>query len=373
MSTSNSRPRRSASAPAPAPARAVSAKARPIRRGILAGGNWIIDHVKIVDTYPAPERLANILGQSQGTGGSPYNVLLDLAKLGIDIPLSGAGLVGRDALGKLILEDCAAHGVETRFLRATAEASTSFTDVFTVQSSGQRTFFHCRGANALWDAKDLDFKKTKARLFHLGYLLLLDRLDAVAKDGSTLAAKLLAAAQAAGLKTCIDVVSESSDRFKAVVGPALKHADYAIMNEYEAGQITGFKVRPGEKLDTASLRHAAGAILQLGVRELVVIHFPEGCFARSRDGQDYWQSSLKVPAKAIAGTAGAGDAFCAGVLAGLHEGWEVPRSLLTGVCSAAMSLTDPTCTGGMKPLAQVLALAKKWGIRPPLEGSENSE
>ena len=71
----------------------------------------------------------------------------------------------------------------------------------------------------------------------------------------------------------------------------------------------------------------------------------------------------------VAGTAGAGDAFCAGVLAGLHEGWELQRSLLTGVCAAAMSLTDPTCTGGMKPLDQVMALAKKWGVRPPLDES----
>ena len=66
-----------------------------------------------------------------------------------------------------------------------------------------------------------------------------------------------------------------------------------------------------------ALRHAAGALLQQGVRELVVIHFPEGAFARTRKGEDFWQSSLKLPPKYIAGTAGAGDAFCAGVLYGL--------------------------------------------------------
>jgi len=339
----------------------------PRRRGLLAGGNWIIDHVKLIDTYPAPEQLANIHGQSSGTGGSPYNILINLAKMEADLPLSGAGLVGRDALGAEILADCKRHGVDTQFISQTAEASTSYTDVFTVEKSGQRTFFHCRGANALWDGSDLDFAKSKARIFHLGYLLLLDRMDKLDARGNTRAAALLAAAQAAGLKTCIDVVSEASDRFKAVVAPALKHVDYAIMNEYEAGQVTGFKIRREGKLDIPSLKHAAGEILHLGVRELVVIHFPEGCFARSRGGKDLWQSSLKVPAKAIAGTAGAGDAFCAGVLLGLHEGWELPRALLTGVCAAAMSLTDPTCTGGMKPLAEVMALAKKWGVRPPLE------
>ncbi|HKQ40778.1 MAG TPA: carbohydrate kinase family protein, partial [Verrucomicrobiae bacterium] len=52
------------------------------RRGLLAGGNWIIDQVKLIDVFPKLEQLANIRNQTQGTGGAPYNVLLDLAKLG---------------------------------------------------------------------------------------------------------------------------------------------------------------------------------------------------------------------------------------------------------------------------------------------------
>src|SRR5204863_9021181 len=126
----------------------------------------------------------------------------------------------------------------------------------------------------------------------------------------------------------------------------------------EAGKTTGFKIRqPDGRLDTVALRHAAGALLQQGVRELVVIHFPEGAFARTRKGEDIWQSSLKLPAKFIAGTAGAGDAFCAGVLFGLHEGWALNKSLLTGVCAAAASLSHPTCTNGMLELGGCLALA----------------
>ena len=121
------------------------------------------------------------------------------------------------------------------------------------------------------------------------------------------------------------------------------------------------------KLDTVAVKHAAGALLQQGVREVVVIHFPEGAFARTRMGEDVWQSSLKLPAKYIAGTAGAGDAFCAGTLLGLHEGWELKRSLLTGVCLAAASLSDATCTNGVRSLNSSLALAKKFGFRPKLE------
>jgi sugar/nucleoside kinase (ribokinase family) len=338
------------------------------RRGILAGGNWIIDQVKMVDVYPQREQLANIRGQSQGTGGAPFNVLVDLAKMPAPFPLHAAGLVGNDELGARVLEICRGHGIDTKFLKQAPLVKTSYTDVMTEEGNGRRTFFHYRGANARWDGKDLDFSKVKARIFHLGYLLLLDALDAPDPAHGTKAARLLAAAQEAGLKTSVDVVSEDSDRFAKTVGPALKHVDFCILNEIEAGKTTGFKVRDAQgALDPVAIKHATGALLQLGVRELVVVHFPEGGFGRTRKGEEVWQSSLKLPASAIVGTAGAGDAFCAGMLLGLHEGWDLARCLRTAVCVAAASLSDATCTDGVKSLKSSLALAKKHGVRPRLD------
>ena len=66
----------------------------------------------------------------------------------------------------------------------------------------------------------------------------------------------------------------------------------------------------------------------------------------------------------------AGDAFCAGMLLGLHEGWDLPRCLLTAVCVAASSLSHPTCTGGVKSLKATLALASKYGLKPALDSGE---
>src|SRR5438552_5739700 len=114
------------------------------RRGLLGGGNWIIDQVKMIDVFPQREQLANIASQSQGSGGAPYNVLVNLAKLGADFPLYGAGLVGKDALGDLILADCRQHKIDTKYLRSTSAAATSYTDVMTEQPNGRRTFFHYR-------------------------------------------------------------------------------------------------------------------------------------------------------------------------------------------------------------------------------------
>lgn len=342
------------------------------RTGILAGGNWIVDAVKIIDRWPQQDALANILSTTKGTGGSPFNVLVDLALMGAGFPLEATGLVGADENGRWIVEQCASHGIGTRALIHTDAAPTSYTDVMTVQENGRRTFFHARGANALLDAPHFDLSETGARIFHLGYLLLLDRLDAPSATHGTVAAEVLARAQDAGMKTSIDTVSEDSDRFAKIVLPALKHVDVCIMNEFEAARVTGRRVRLGDAhtsapgaagLDRKELRLAMEQMLDAGVRERVVIHFPEGGCALGRDGTWHEHGSVQLPGDYIKGAAGAGDAFTAGVLLGWHEGKPVEEWLRIGVCAAAANLSDETCTGGLKPLAECLALGEKFGFR----------
>src|SRR5271168_3859388 len=126
-------------------------KTSTTRSGLLAGGNWIIDQVKIIDVYPQREQLANIRAQSQGGGGSAYNILTDLAQLGAPFPLMGAGLVGEDELGRHILAHCRQNRIDCAHLASTPLAATSYTDVMTEERDGHRTFFHYRGANALWN------------------------------------------------------------------------------------------------------------------------------------------------------------------------------------------------------------------------------
>ena len=58
------------------------------------------------------------------------------------------------------------------------------------------------------------------------------------------------------------------------------------------------------------------------------------------------------------------------MLYGLHEGWDLQRCLLTGVCIAAASLSDATCTAGVKSLNTSLALARKFGFAAPLDAGD---
>lgn len=90
------------------------------RKGLIAGGNWIVDHIKLIDCWPPEETLASIQEESSSSGGSPFNILKDLALLGAPFPLEAVGLVGDDELGRWARADCKAHGITTRQLRQPA-------------------------------------------------------------------------------------------------------------------------------------------------------------------------------------------------------------------------------------------------------------
>lgn len=331
----------------------------PPRSGLLAGGNWLIDHVKRLDVWPPQDTLAHILSETWANGGAPYNVLKNLARLGAPFPLAGVGLLGADADGDRILADCRAHGIDTAQLRLTPDAPTSYCDVMTEAATGRRTFFYQAGANARLAPEHFDFTPTRAKRFHLGYLLLLDGLDAL-DAGVPRAASVLRRAREAGLQTSLDCVSEPGDRFHHVVRPVLPEVDVLFANDFEAEKLTGVALRPDGPTSApavSAVELAAAHLLEAGVREWAILHFPEGACARHRDGAVHWQPSVRLPAERIRGTAGAGDALAAGVLLGLHEAWPMPRALQLGVAAAAASLTDETCSAGVGSVDECLRLA----------------
>lgn len=333
------------------------------RSGILAGGNWIVDKLKFVDTWPQQDALANILSESAGNGGGPFNVLVDLARMGAPFPLAGVGLIGKDVDGQWISTECARHHINSSRLQTHPTAHTSYTDVMTVKPTGRRTFFHQRGANAFLGDEHFDFTNTSSKLFHLAYLLLLDRLDQPDAEFGTVAARTLQRAQRAGCETSIDVVSEDSYRFKELVLPTLPFVDYCFLNEFEIERTTGIEINQKQGMNLAALKTAASILIQAGVRKWVIVHFPEGAYALGRDGRLHFQASLAIPPSKIVGTVGAGDAFAAGVLYGLHEKQSIETALHYGVCVAASCLAGAGASDGVCPLKECLALAETYSIR----------
>lgn len=333
------------------------------RKGILAAGNYIIDIVKIIDDWPDQEALVSISAQEKSNGGGAFNVLKDLAYLKADFPLHAMGCIGKDAYGDMVLSELSSLGIGTQHMQLHESEPTSFTDVMTVKHNGKRTFFHARGANKYFDVDKNALAASDAKIFYLAYLMLLDNLDSF--DGERTKASLaFEEAKKNGLITTADIVSTRSPEFRKIVSSSLPYIDYLFINELEAEMLTGIKLTDYDFVpDAKACIEACNIILEQGVNNWVVLHFPYGAIAVSKQGEVYKQGSVIIPQELIVGAVGAGDAFAAGVLAGVHNDKPMQECLKLGVATSAMCLQAASSSEGVKPISECLAFAEQYRFR----------
>ncbi|HHY81587.1 MAG TPA: carbohydrate kinase family protein [Clostridiales bacterium] len=333
-----------------------------MKKGICCAGNMIVDITYPIETWPRQNELTHITeGITRSTGGSVCNTVMDLAKLDPNMHLIASGIAGHDAEGEFILQELGKYpNIDLSMVKRTG--STSFTVVMSNNQTKERTFFQYAGANAYYGEEHIDWDRLDVNILHIGYILLLPHLDEEDAEYGTRMARLLCRAQNQGIKTSIDVVSETGDRFKRLVTPALKYTDYCIINELEAQQTTGVLLRDENGiLHRENMKEALEKLCEMGVSTWAVIHCPElGCGLDSK-GNYYEVSSLKLPKGYIKGTVGAGDAFCAGVLYAAETGMPLPEGLKLGACTAAASLSEVNATDGVKTVSEVLKLYDLYG------------
>ena len=320
-----------------------------MRKGIIGAGNWIVDIIKTIDRFPKEGELCNILTQEVAGGGGPCNVLFDLAAMEVDIPLYAMGRIGVDGNGDYLFDEITKRNINSDLIIRDASRPTSYTDV--MSGNGKRTFFSSRGTNSNLDYDDFVNINLNAKIFYLGYLLLLDKLDAADPEYGTCGAKVLKLMQEKGYKTLVDFVSEAPEKFRKVVKAALPYIDYLVINEIEAGNTFEEEIRLDDNsLDFAAMERVAKKFYESGVKDLVVFHYPEGAFVMTKDGKSQLFESCKIDKKDIVGTNGAGDAFCAGILYGLHEDLPIEETIAIANWSALCNLSSPSASGGARSL-----------------------
>ena len=317
----------------------------------------IVDITYPIETWPNQNELTHITeGIQSSTGGSVCNTITDLARLDPKLRLVASGFAGHDTEGDFILQEMRKYpNIDLSMVKR--DGRTSFTAVMSNNQTKERTFFQHAGANAYYCEEHIDWDKLDVDIFHIGYILLLPALDAADNEYGTKMARLLHRAQKQGMKTSIDVVSESGDRFARLVTPALKYSDYCIINELEAQQTTGITLRDENgKLHTENMPLALQKLKELGVSTWAVIHCPEVGCGIDENGK-YWEvPSLKLPKGYIKGTVGAGDAFCAGILYAAEMDMPMETALKLGACAAAASLREVNASDGVTSCQEVLKL-----------------
>ena len=334
-----------------------------MRNGIIGAGNLIVDKIKVIDRWPGEGNLCNIRSTVSSAGGGPCNVLFDIAAADPSIPLYIAGRIGNDDDGSYLLKTIAGHGVDSTNVIRSATAPTSYTDV--MSGDGKRTFFHCRGASAEFSAEDILKINAPAKFFYLAYLLLLDSLDAMDENGEPKARQALHALREKGYKTVVDFVSEAPDKFRRTVLPVLPEIDILIINELEGACCSGIEVRSADgKLLADKLPAIVDFLLKQGVKDTVVIHFPEGAVGKQKNGKYFYTPSCYIDKKDLVGSNGAGDAFAAGVMYALHENWELERALKLGSAFSNFNLRSVTTTEGAVSLKTMLDFLQNCKYSP---------
>lgn len=331
------------------------------KKGIAVAGNIVTDIVKNIERYPEAGTLANITSLTSAVGGCAPNVGIDLVKIDPHLSVYAFGRVGTDENGRFILSKLAANGVNIDGIVYSKEEPTSFTDVMSVPG-GERTFFHVRGANSEFSPNDINVKNLNCDIFHIGYILLLDKFDAPDSEYGTVMARFLSSLQREGILTSVDMVSDSGGNYGKKVIPALKYSDYLIVNELEICGI--FDISPRKEngeIDKDNIRTAMNKAADAGVARKVIVHAKECCFSLDVKSREFISvNSLNIPKEEIKGSVGAGDAFCAGCLFGLYHHKDDRQMLEFATAAAACNLFAANSIDGMRSAEEIAEVAAKY-------------
>jgi ribokinase len=255
-----------------------------------------------------------------GVGGSATNTAVLLHRLGADVQLLSS--VGDDPWSGLAREALSAEGIGVGHIVTVPAAGTSL-NVVAVTPDGERTMLACRGASALLTAASIPEKvvASSAWLHLSGYALLQDPQRSAALH-------TLEVAAAHGVPTSVDLPVGPSATTRQVVLDALRGLHLLVLGAPEARQL--LRDQPGSTQEAlVDGLHRLGSrmvALKLGAAGAVV-----------SDGT----RMVGVPSVPVAplDTTGAGDAFSAGMVAGLAAGLSMEEAgALATLCGAAAVL-----------------------------------
>lgn len=281
--------------------------------GLNRGHMHPVDH----EAWEAAAGSLKHLGIELHSGGSCANTIAALGLMGTTSIYCGQ--VGDDPLGELytrkMLDSCGQHSLHVTPHSATGKCLSIISEV-----DAERTMLTDLGAAVqmptLGEFADVI---ASSRILHLtGYLLLGDPMKSRALEA-------MAAAKAAGVPVSLD----AADPFVVeAVGDAMREAIYAsdivFLNAEEAATLCGTTPEAAleilaEKVDTV--------VVKLGSRGSLVSHM----------GKRYTAGIHRVEA---IDTTGAGDAYAAGFLYGLLNGWDPGASADLGSRVAAATVSQ---------------------------------
>ncbi len=262
-------------------------------------------------------------------GGCGSNVAIGLCALGVSTAL--VAVLGGDDAAILVERYWERIGLDVRFVLHASDCQTG-TSVGLVDSQRQPRFIHTTGANSRLSVELLPLDEiisSGARALHIGgYFVLPGLLDDRLPQA-------LAKARRAGLTTSLDVVNSPHMADPSMLWPNLPEIDIFLCNAVEGQRITG----------AASAVLAAKDLRRRGANAVVVKLGAQGCWLENA------RFSQVIPGEQVEviDTTGAGDAFCAGLVAAILQGQDLPQACLAANAAGRRMVSTLGAVSGWFP------------------------
>ena len=291
-------------------------------------------NMDLIGTAPRlPSLGETVMGEGFYTapGGKGANQAVAAARMGASVRM--VGRVGSDVFGAGLLDNLRACGVDVSGVMEDAEAASGVAMIL-LDASRQNRIVVIGGANMRCDDAQVDAVASA-----------LEGADALMLQCEIPPATSLKAARIAR-EMGVRVVWDPSPA-EGFPPEAYAVVDVLTPNQAEAAALTGIDVT-----DAASAEAAARAIVERGVRAVVVKMGEAGAFYLS-DGEGGYVLPYEVEA---VDTVAAGDAFGAAMTCALAEGKSMVEAVRYGAAAGALAVTRPGAQEAMPSRAEVESL-----------------
>ena len=303
------------------------------RKQVLCVGDMVVDIFSSpLARLPEPGELVLSEKIAVFPGGNALNTAIALCRLGENVAVAGS--IGDDALGRLLLDQMQAQGLDVRGVRMEPEGRTAST--FILRAEGQdRRFIHSLGVAGTFTGEHV----LPELIPENGIMLVGGYLKLGAWDDKVLA-DLMCHARRRNCKVVLNIcIARDSGVDPGRCMSLLEHVDVFVPNDDEAHILTG---------ETAPALQAK-TLLRAGSRVIVITRGQKGLYAD--DGERTVEMGIfKVP---IVDPSGCGDCFTAGLIAALLRDWDIVRALEFASAVGAIGATALGCTDGVPSFAEV--------------------
>ena len=283
------------------------------------------------------------------SGGGGTNTAVSFTKQGFRTAFCGK--VGKEKLGKYIIQEINEAGVDTKFVKVDKKYKTANSIVLSSAESGERTIFLYRGACHFMKKSEIPFNEIrKTKWFYIAPLSV---------KSAAIFAPLVNFAKKNKIRLAVNPGNTQLKLGVKKLKPILSKVDILFLNQEEASFLTKISLKKEEEIIEKLL-----SLVKNGI--VVITKGKDGSVVS--DGKNIFRAK-SIPVSVYEKT-GAGDAFASGFLGGLLRKNNIEYAIAFGTANATSCIKKIGAKNGLLKSAKKSSLQKLKVKRKSLSGKQ---